>query len=192
VRWFGARPRDAGLRLRWTTKFASPASVAPLLALDHAGRTQARVSVNAEPVARRFEGGTAPVAERLAGAAALAAAGYAVGLVIAPIMPIEGWQAHYAALLDGAAAALRPALLPGAELTVECITHRFTPGSKETLLEWYPNTALDMAESGRAEKRHKFGGVKYVYRASEMRTMRDWFTQAIADRLPGARVLYWT
>lgn len=191
IRWFGRRPVGRGrgvAHLRWTTKFASPTSVAPLLALDHAGRTRARVSVNAEPLARRFDAGCAPVAARLAGMAALAGAGYPVGLVVAPIMPFDGWEAEYGALLDRAAAAL-PA---GADLTVECITHRFTPGSKATLREWYPNSPLEMDEAGRAEKRHKFGGVKYVYPTATMRAMRGWFERAIAERLPGARLLYWT
>jgi spore photoproduct lyase len=87
VTFFGTDARMAHGRLRWTTKFSTPAAVAPLLALPHGGRTRARVSVNADAVARRFEGGAAPVAERLAGAAALAGAGYPLGLVVAPIMP---------------------------------------------------------------------------------------------------------
>ena len=54
-----------------------------------------------------------------------------------------GWREEYGALLDAVA---RRALPAGADLTVECITHRFTPGSKETLLDWYPRTKLEMDE----------------------------------------------
>ena len=189
IAWFGdARRAPAGARLRWTSKFTTPALVAPLLDLPHAGRTRVRASVNAEPVARRFEAGTAPVTRRLAGLAQLAEAGYPVGLTIAPITPVPDWETHYAALLDAAASALPPA----ADLTVELITHRFTPGSKRVLCGWYPNSALEMDEAARAEKRHKHGGVKYVLRAESMRAVRAWFTRAIAERLPGGRVLYWT
>jgi spore photoproduct lyase len=49
-----------------------------------------------------------------------------------------------------------------------------------------------MDEQTRSLKRGKFGSRKYVYRAETMRAHRDWFEDAIADRLPGARVLYWT
>lgn len=193
IQWFGARPRGDGARLRWTTKFASPAAVAPLLALPHAGRTRARVSVNADAVARRVEGGTKSVAQRLDGAAALARAGYPIGLVIAPIVRLDDWQAAYGALLDRAAAVLAPALADGGvDLTVECITHRFTPGSREVLAAWYPNGGVEMDPTTRAEKRHRFGGVKYVFPAAEMRTLRAWFARAIGERLPGARLLYWT
>ena len=193
IRWFGARPSGDGARLRWTTKFASAAAVAPLLALPHAGRTRARVSVNAELVARRVEGGTASVADRLDGAAALARAGYLIGLVIAPSMRCDDWEGAYGALLDRAAAVLAPALAEGGvDLTVECITHRFTPGSRAVLDAWYPNSGVEMDPATRAEKRHRFGGVKYVFPATEMRRLRTWFAAAIAARLPGATLLYWT
>jgi spore photoproduct lyase len=178
----------AGGHLRWTSKFTTPALVEPLLELPHAGRTRVRASVNAEPVARRFEGGTAPVAERLAGLARLAEARYPVGLVIAPIVLDEGWEGTYGRLLDDAAAAL-PC---GCDLTIELITHRFTPGSREVLRGWYPNSALEMEPAGRAEKRGKFGAVKYVYGREAMRGARTWFERAVAERLAGARVLYWT
>jgi len=192
VRYFGAEPAMARARLRWTTKFSTPAAVAPLLGLAHDGRTRARVSLNADVVARRFEGGAAPVAERLAGAAALAGAGYPLGLVVAPIMPVDGWREHYGALLDQACQALPPELLPGGDLTVELITHRFTAGSKQVLGGCYPNSALEMDEGARGEKRTKFGSAKYVYPAATMREMRAWFAAEVRARWPGARLLYWT
>jgi len=61
----------------------------------------------------------------------MAEAGYRIGPTIAPIMPVEGWREDYAALLDQAAEAVGHR--PGADLTVELITHRFTPGSKQVL-----------------------------------------------------------
>ena len=78
------------------------------------------------------------------------------------------------------------------DLTVEVITHRFTPGSKEVLLQWYPSTKLEMDESVRRRKRTKFGGEKYVYPTDVMREMRCWFTDQLARRLPDAPLLYWT
>jgi spore photoproduct lyase len=192
IAFFGTDARMARGRLRWTTKFSTPAAVAPLLALPHGGRTRARVSVNADAVARRYEGGTAAVAARLAGAAMLADAGYPLGLVVAPIMPVDGWRDAYAALLDDARRLLPPDRLPDGDLTVELITHRFTAGSKRVLTGWYPNGTLEMDEGARDEKRTKFGGAKYVYPAATMREMRAWFGREIAARWPGARVLYWT
>ena len=181
---FGRRDDDASLR--FTTKFDA---VEDLLGLDHRGRTRARFSVNASGVAG-FEGGTAPVRARIGALARMARAGYPVGLTIAPIMPVEGWREQYGALLDAVAAAL--SAQAGVDLTVELITHRFTATSKEVLSGWYPGSRLEMDETSRAQKRTKFGGRKYVFPRPVMDDLRAFFHAAVPERLPGARILYWT
>lgn len=181
----GLHAAGADIGLRFTTKYDA---VEPLLALEHGGRTRARFSVNAEAVTRPFEGGTAKLGDRLAAVGRMARAGYPVGLTIAPIMPVDGWEEAYATLLRAAAAEL-PA---DADLTVELITHRFTPGSRDVLLGWYPATKLEMDPAVRAVKRNKFGGRKYVYPKALMDEMKGWFGDAVARELPGARLLYWT
>ncbi len=185
IRFFGAW--DAPVQLRWTTKFDG---VGPLWGLEHGGRTRARFSVNAAPVARSFEGGTASVTNRLGAMRAMAKAGYRIGLTVAPVMPVENWREEYADLFARAAQALEG--IADTDLTIELITHRFTPGSKEMLLGWYPKTPLEMEESLRTQKRNKFGSFKYVYPKEQMTEMRRWFERKIAELLPGARVLYWT
>lgn len=188
IRYFGTRHDGA---LRWVTKFAA---VEPLLDLPHNGQTRCRISINADSISRRLEGGTAPVAERLQALRRLAlprsqgGGGYPVGLVIAPIMPIDDWETHYTRLLD----AVSEALDFSCDLTVELISHRFTPGSKEVLLGWYPNTALEMDETTRTVKRNKFGGIKYVYPQATMKLLRQFFQREIARRFPQAALLYWT
>jgi spore photoproduct lyase len=175
------------VQLRFTTKFDD---VAGLLDLPHGRRTRARFSVNAAEVADRFEGGTARMPARLAALRQLAEAGYRVGLTIAPIMPVPDWRQAYARLLDDAADAV--AGVADLDLTVELITHRFTPASRDVLLQWYPRTRLEMDPDQRTEKRSKFGGVKYVYPREVMSGMRQWFDTELARRLPAAQVLYWT
>ena len=182
IAWFGRW--DAAAQLRFTTKFAD---VEPLLGLDHGGRTRMRASINPRAFAR-FEGGTAPVAARLAALRRMAEAGYPVGLTIAPIIAAEGWQDAYGELIDAAGAALNGV----ADLTVELITHRFTTGSKAMLDNWYPGSALDMGADNRVTKRTKFGTEKQVYDADTMRALRGFFERRIADALPAARILYWT
>ncbi len=184
IAWFGEWQADA--QLRFTTKFAD---VGPLLALDHGGRTRMRASLN-PPAFARFEGGTARVHDRLAALARMAAAGYPIGLTIAPIIAAQEWQEAYGALIADTAAAL--AGLPGLDLTVELITHRFNTGSKAVLDSWYPGSALDMTATNRVTKRTKFGAEKQVYDAATMRSLRGFFERQIADALPAARILYWT
>ena len=176
----------ADVQLRFTTKFAA---VEPLLALDHGGRTRMRVSLNPARFAR-FEGGTAPVAERLRAMRRMADAGYRIGLTIAPIIAADGWEEAYAGLIADVAQALAEA--GDVDLTVELITHRFTAGSKAVLESWYPGSALDLGNTNRAEKRTKFGSIKHVYDAATMRRLRGFFEAAIARMLPQARILYWT
>ncbi len=178
---------DEAVQLRWTTKFDGVANLVPI---DHLCRTRVRFSVNAAGVSRGFEGGTATVKQRIAALRRLAAVGYPVGLTIAPIMPIEGWQEEYGQLLSAVADALQA--IEKVDLTVELITHRFTPGSKDVLLSWYPKTTLDLDENNRTQKRTKFGGFKYVYPKDPMKSMREWFEDAVRRMLPSARVLYWT
>ena len=177
---------EAEAQLRFTTKFAA---VEPLLALPHGGRTRMRASVN-PPRFARFEGGTSPVAQRLAALRQMALAGYPVGLTVAPIIAAEGWELAYAQLIADAAAVL--ADVPALDLTVELITHRFTPGSKSVLDSWYPGSALEMDPDARTTKRTKFGSLKHVYDADLMKTLRRFFEDEIARVLPAARILYWT
>jgi spore photoproduct lyase len=177
----------APVGLRFTTKFDD---VAPLLDLPHAGRTRVRLSVNADEVARRFEGGTARLPQRVAALRSLALAGYRVGLTIAPIMPIPEWRDSYGALLRDVADSLADVV--DLDLTVECITHRFTAASKDVLMGWYPRTKLDMDESARSRKFGKFGSAKYVFPKETMTALRSWFEAEVADKLPAARLLYWT
>ncbi len=185
IRFFGAW--DAPVQLRWTTKFDN---VELLLALPHGGRTRVRFSLNAESVARNFEGGTSSLSARLSALRRMALAGYPIGITVAPIMRFDGWEAGYTDLIEKVAEAVKD--VPALNLTAELITHRFTPTSKEVLLDWYPRTPLDMNEADRAQKRTKFGSVKYVYPSEPMKAMRKYIENAIAEHLPSARILYWT
>jgi len=182
IKYFGTREKGF---LRYVSKFDA---VDELIDLPHNGQTRARTSVNAAPISDRLEGGTANVKARLQALRKLAFADYPVGLVIAPIMPLDDWKTHYGALLDEAAHALD---FP-CDLTFELITHRFTPGSKDVLLQWYPNTSLDLDESKREIKRNKFGGQKFVYPRETMKELKSWFTEEIKARFPNGKILYWT
>ncbi|MGV2829146.1 spore photoproduct lyase family protein [Myxosarcina sp. GI1(2024)] len=142
VRYFGTRERAT---LRWLSKFDA---VDGLLDLPHNNRTRCRFSINAAPVSRYLEGGTASINDRLQALRKLAlpkdrgGGGYPVGLVIAPIMTIDNWQHHYTELCDR----LSETIDFDCDLTFELITHRFTPKSKEVLQSWYPDSKLDLNE----------------------------------------------
>ena len=127
---------------------------------------------------------------RLAALRQVAQAGYPVGITVAPIMAVPGWETEYEALMQGVAEALDG--VQDADLTAELITHRFTPKSKDVLQGWYPGSALEMDESQRARKTTKFGSVKWVLPRERMGEMRAVVERAAARWLPSAKVLYWT
>jgi len=184
IRYFGKW--DAPVQLRFTSKFAD---VDALLDLPHGGRTRMRASVN-PPAFARFEGGTDPVAARLNALRKMAEAVYKVGLTIAPIIAADGWREAYGELLAMAADALSGA--PALDLTAELITHRFTPGSRKVLAGWYPGSELEMDPERRTEKRTRFAGTKFVYPPELMAELKSFFFTQLAQRLPEARILYWT
>jgi spore photoproduct lyase len=193
IRYYGTRENG---QLRFVTKYDQ---VDSLIDLPHNGQTRARFSLNAETVARKLEGGTASVEARLQALRKLAlpreqgGGGYPVGVVLAPIMPIPDWREAYTDLLDRIYAALDYGTNANVlDLNVEFISHRFTPGSKDVLMQWYPNTSLDMEEANRAQKRNKFGGTKYVYQPTDMQEMKRFFYAEWAKRFPTAPILYWT
>lgn len=82
--------------------------------------------------------------------------------------------------------------MPGADLTLELITHRFTAASKDVLQGWYPSTRLEMEEELRTLKRTKFGARKFVYPKPVMDDLRAFFEREVSRRLGGARILYFT
>ena len=193
IRYYGSRENG---QLRFVTKYDQ---VDSLIDLPHNGQTRARFSLNAESVARKLEGGTASVEARLQALRKLAfpreqgGGGYPVGVIIAPIMPIPNWREEYTSLLDRIYTALDyGAMSDKLDLNVEFISHRFTPSSKDMLMQWYPNTSLDMDEAGRAQKRNKFGGTKYVYQPTDMQELKRFFYDEWAKRFPTAPILYWT
>jgi spore photoproduct lyase len=74
--------------------------ISNLLDLDHRGHTILSWSLNPDEVIAQFEENTPPLAARLAAMKACAAAGYPMRAVIMPIVPIAGWEAAYARLLE--------------------------------------------------------------------------------------------
>ena len=140
IAFFG---RQAYGRLRWSVirqRRRSPRPGPP-------GHTKFRFSINSAYVIETFETNTAPLSERLAAAGKMAAAGYPLGFIIAPLFLYEHWQADYRRLLKDLAAWLRPHRPPS--LSFELISHRFTARAKKTILERFPQTKLEMDEKSR-------------------------------------------
>ncbi len=172
-------------RFRFVTKFTE---VDTLLGAQHKGRTEIRFSLNCNPVIRKYEHGTPNLEARVEAASKVAAAGYPIGFLIAPIILLEGWQEEYRTLLETLADKISEQ--DPNQLSFELITHRFTPRAKKLITKVFPNTDLDMDESKRKFKYGQFGYGKYVYPDDSKDAAREYFKGLLARHFPGAEVKY--
>lgn len=84
-------------RLTFPTKFHM---VDPLLGLEHKGKVIFRMSVNPQPIISRIELGTSSLRDRIEAVNRMCDAGYPCGLLIAPVILMEGWKEMYTGLLE--------------------------------------------------------------------------------------------
>lgn len=94
IQEFCAQPKGV---LTFPTKFDM---VAPLLPLEHKGRVIARVSLNPDSIIWHTEFGTCRLAQRIEAINQLCEAGYPVGILIAPVIFVDGWEGLYAELIE--------------------------------------------------------------------------------------------
>ncbi|MGN1400695.1 MAG: spore photoproduct lyase [Bacillus sp. (in: firmicutes)] len=174
-------------RLRFVTKFHY---VDHLLDAEHNGKTRFRFSVNSRYVIKNFEPGTSGFDERLNAAKKVAAAGYPLGFVVAPIYMHEGWKEGYLELFQRLSDSLEGISLPN--LTFELIQHRFTKPAKKVIQKHYPKTKLELNEEDRKYKWGRYGIGKYVYKKDDAEDLKTTISSYINHFFPSAEILYFT
>ena len=172
--------RDKGF-ITFPTKFDM---TAPLLSLDHRGRTIIRMSVNPSEVIQKVEFGTSKLSDRIRALNGLCDAGYKTGLLIAPVVLIDNWKEHYAGLIDQLSDELSEKAKK--ELFIEIIFMTYSYIHKAINKEAFPNATelfdpLTMTGRGRG---------KYWYR-EEIRTDGEAFLrEKLSQKLGGIPILY--
>ena len=83
-------------KLTFPTKFDM---VDPILPLNHNGKIIIRVSVNPEEIINKVEFGTSRLKGRIEAINKLKEAGYEVGILIAPVIFVDGWEEKYLDLI---------------------------------------------------------------------------------------------
>lgn len=169
-------------RFRFVSKFND---VASLLTLDHRHHTEVRVSLNINEVIGQYEHRTPVVELRLEALEKLAAAGYPIGVLIAPVFWQKENQRPYRELI-----AKIGSMMKGSRMTFEVISHRFTAAAKNNILEVFPETMLPMEEGERKYQYGQFGYGKYVYPPEEMQMYKDFFRQEISKYFSEEQILY--
>lgn len=169
-------------RFRFVSKYTD---VDSLLDLPHNGHTEIRFSINIDPVIKTYEHRTPTAALRIKAAQKVAAAGYPIGILIAPVFWSPEYKKQYEELIGHLSNALGKY-----HPTIEVISHRFTPAAKNNILEIFPETTLPMNEDLRTYKYGQFGYGKYIYTKEEMAEYKLFFEETISKLFPEASVLY--
>lgn len=168
-------------RLTLPTKFDM---VDGLLPLRHNGKTTLRMSLNPEEMIREVEFGTADLQARMAALVKLYEAGYPVGILVAPLMLLDGWQGMYERLFARMADTLPRALLKEAPLELIFMTYGFAhrqinpcafPGARE------PYDASLMSPCGRGRS---------GYRKAVKDEASLFFREKIARYFPESAIAY--
>jgi spore photoproduct lyase len=172
-------------RFRFVTKHTD---IETLLTAKHEGHTTFRFSLNCEHIITKFEHHTASVKERIKAASQIAAAGYQLGFIIAPIFWFPGWRAEYHKLFEALAHSLPEETHKS--LTFEFITHRFTVRAKNNIMALFPKTELPLDTDQRQYKYGQFGYGKYLYDKEIMAEIKDFLYKQSTEFFPQAKIQY--
>jgi spore photoproduct lyase len=163
------------------TKFSM---VDSLLNLNHNGHTQIRMSVNPDYIIRKVEIGTSLLKERIEAANKLFRAGYRVGLNVAPIILINGWEVLYREMFETLNKNLDEGLK--SQLFFELIFMTYGYANKSINKEAFPN-AIDVFEQDKMKPK---GRSKMNYKNEVKDEAEIYFRELIYRYFPEANISY--
>ena len=168
-------------RLTLPTKFGM---VGPLLDIPHGNNVTIRMSLNPQQIIRRVEFRTSDLKERIEALNELYRARYGVGILVAPIILIDGYEALYEELFRTMAERLDPGILRAAPLEIIFMTYGTV--TKDINEQAFPNAVAlydpcSMGFCGRA---------RYGYRQDVKKQVSAFLREKIARYLPEAKIAY--
>jgi len=167
--------------LTFPTKFDM---VDPLLTLEHKGRTVVRMSINPQDIINRVEFGTSSLINRIKALNSLKAAGYKIGILIAPVILLEDWEVMYKELFNILDYTLSQAVKD--EVFFEVIFMTYSYVHRMINAEAFPN-AIDLYNKDKMTGR---GRGKYCYH-SNVRTQGEIFLRfELTKHFPKCKILY--
>ena len=147
--------------------------VEPLLDLDHRGKAIFRMSVNPQSMISRIELGTSSLMKRIDAVNRMCDAGYPCGLLIAPVIIMEGWKEEYRTLLQTLRDHLSPKMKREMFLEVILMTYSF----------------VHRAINGEAFMTGRGRG-KYCYRPEVRADAEQYLREEIKKALGDVEILY--
>lgn len=167
--------------LTFPTKFNM---VEPLLNLNHKGKTIFRMSVNPDEIIRKVEFGTSLLLDRIKALNCMADAGYPVGLLIAPVILIPGWQKLYDELIDILADNLSSKVKESGFIEIILMTYSFVHNAINN--DAFPN-AIQIFDRQLMTGR---GRGKYCYKENIRQEADIFLRKTINEKLPSMKIVY--
>ena len=168
-------------KLTFPTKFHM---VGPLLNLEHRGKVIFRMSVNPQAIISRIELGTSSLKQRIQAVNQMCDAGYPCGLLIAPVILMEGWREMYTGLLEELEAGLSRKMKGQMFLQVILMTYSYVHRAINS--EAFP-AAPDLYDKEQMTGR---GRGRYCYRADSREEAEAFLRSGIKRILGDVPVLY--
>lgn len=158
--------------------------VEPLLNLEHKGRTLIRMSLNPEDIIKKTEFKTATLEKRIRAINALKSAGYKVGILIAPVIMLDGWESMYKELVERISIQLSNEVKK--DLVFEVIFMTYSYVHRMINKDAFKN-AVDLYDK---EKMTGRGRGKYMYRPEIKENAQKYMRTLIENYFPGNVISY--
>ena len=158
--------------------------VEPLLKLAHKGRTIIRMSVNPQEIIKKVEFGTSSLINRIKAVNSLKEAGYKIGILVAPVVLIENWEALYKELFQTLSDEL--SLKVKAEAFFEVIFMTYSYVHRMINTEAFPN-AIDLYDKNNMTGR---GRGKYCYNRNVRDEGEEILRKELQKYFPENEILY--
>lgn len=167
--------------LTFPTKFHM---VEPLLHLNHKGKIIFRMSVNPQSLIGKIELGTSSLKNRIKAVNDMCEAGYPCGLLIAPVILVDGWKELYTGLLEALKEGLTEKMKKQMFLEIILMTYSYVHRAINS--EAFPN-APDLYHKEMMTGR---GRGKYCYQADIRKEAETFFRSEVKRILGDVKILY--
>ena len=156
----------------------------PLLSLEHRGRTIIRMSVNPQEIIQKVEFGTSALINRINALNKLKEADYRIGILVAPIVLVDNWEALYSELFTILADTLSEKVKKNLDLELIFMTYSYV--HRMINQEAFPN-AVNLYDKELMTGR---GRGKYCYKNPIRNAGEEFFRAEIQAKLPESRIVY--
>ena len=167
--------------ITFPTKFAF---VDPLLKLNHNNRTIIRMSVNPQEIISKVEFGTSKLNDRIEATNKLKKSGYKLGILIAPVIMVDGWKDLYKSLIEELEQKLSDEVKKDVFFEIIFMTYSYVHTKINE--EAFPN-AINLYNKENMTGR---GRGKYMYKQDLRKDGEQFFREELGKHLLNNKIIY--